>query len=65
MAAVLHAGKARFAAMITREMGKPIAEAEAEIEKCALTCDFYAEHAPAMLADEPVPMSAAETLVAF
>lgn len=65
MAAVLRAGKARFAAMITREMGKPIAEAEAEIEKCAYTCDFYAEHAPRYLADEPVPTNAAETLVAF
>lgn len=64
MAAVLRASKARYARMITREMGKPIAEAEAEIEKCAYNCDFYAEHAPKYLADEPVP-SNADTVVAF
>lgn len=65
MAGALRAGKARYAEMVTREMGKPIAEAEAEIEKCAYNCDFYAEHAGAMLADEPVATNAAETLVAY
>lgn len=65
MAGALRAGKARYAEMVTREMGKPIAEAEAEIEKCAYNCDFYAEHAAAMLADEPVATNAAETLVAY
>lgn len=65
MAAVLRAGKDRFAVMITREMGKPIVEAEAEIEKCAVTCDFYAAHAPAWLADEPVTSNATESLIAF
>lgn len=64
MAAVLRADKPRYARMITREMGKPIAEAEAEIEKCAYNCDFYAEHAPKYLADEPVS-SNADTVVAF
>ena len=65
MAQVLRAGKARYAAMITREMGKPIVEAEAEIEKCACNCDFYAEHAPQYLADEPVPSNATESVVEF
>lgn len=65
MAAALRADKARLAAMVVREMGKPIAEAEAEIEKCAYNCDFYAEHAPTYLADEPLASNAAETLVAF
>jgi len=65
MAAALRAGKARYGEMIVREMGKPLAEAEAEIEKCAYNCDFYAEHAPRYLADEPVPSNATESVVAF
>src|SRR5207245_6201772 len=50
---------------VTTEMGKPISEALAEIEKCAWTCEFYAEHAAAYLADERVATSARESLVAF
>src|SRR5262245_31042109 len=38
---------------MTLEMGKPIVQAEAEVEKCALTCDFYADHAEAFLAEQP------------
>jgi len=65
MAAALRSGKTRYAEMIVREMGKPLAEAEAEIEKCAYNCDFYAEHAARYLADEPVPSNASESVVAF
>jgi acyl-CoA reductase-like NAD-dependent aldehyde dehydrogenase len=50
IASALGAGKARYAEMIVREMGKPLAQAEAEIEKCALNRDFYAENAPLYLA---------------
>jgi succinate-semialdehyde dehydrogenase/glutarate-semialdehyde dehydrogenase len=53
------AGKLReqreaLARLITIEMGKPIGEALAEIDKCARNCDFYAAAAPAMLADTAV-----------
>ncbi|MCV9966897.1 NAD-dependent succinate-semialdehyde dehydrogenase [Pararhizobium sp. BT-229] len=65
MAKALRAGKSKYAAMVTREMGKPIAESEAEIEKCAYNCDFYAEHAPKYLADEVLPSNATESVVAF
>lgn len=65
MAAALRKGKLTYAEMITREMGKPIAEAEAEIEKCAYNCDFYAEHAARYLDDEAVASNAAESMVVF
>ncbi len=65
VAAVLRDGKDRYAEMIVREMGKPLVEAEGEVEKCAYNCDFYAEHAVRYLADEDVPSNATESVVAF
>ena len=47
------------------EMGKSITEAEAEVEKCAWNCDFYADHAERFLADEKVATNATESYVAF
>ena len=41
-----------MAQMITREMGKPIAQARGEVAKSAGLCDWYAEHGPAMLNTE-------------
>ncbi len=64
-ARVLRAQKAHLASLATAEMGKPIVEAEAEIEKCAWGCDFYAENAARLLADEQVETSAQESFVAF
>ncbi|ELP22755.1 Succinate-semialdehyde dehydrogenase, NAD [Pantoea agglomerans 299R] len=43
--------------MITTEMGKPISQARAEVLKCANLCDWYAEHGPAMLADQPTQIA--------
>jgi acyl-CoA reductase-like NAD-dependent aldehyde dehydrogenase len=54
-----------LARLATLEMGKPIAQAEAEVEKCALGCEYYAERAPGFLADEPIPSSAAESYVTY
>jgi succinate-semialdehyde dehydrogenase / glutarate-semialdehyde dehydrogenase len=54
-----------LATTITAEMGKPIVEAEAEVEKCALTCEFYAANAARFLADEPRASSATESYVQF
>jgi acyl-CoA reductase-like NAD-dependent aldehyde dehydrogenase len=61
----LRAEKARYAGLITDEMGKPIVEAEAEIEKCAWNCEYYAENGARFLADEPVATGARASYVAF
>ncbi|GAA3357427.1 NAD-dependent succinate-semialdehyde dehydrogenase [Saccharopolyspora gregorii] len=63
IARVLRAGRKRYARLITAEMGKPIAEAAAEVDKCALTCEHYAEHAAELLADRPVRTDDGEALV--
>jgi len=65
LARVLRAGREEYARLITTEMGKPIGESEAEIDKCALACDHYAEHAPGYLADEPVASNATESAVVY
>jgi succinate-semialdehyde dehydrogenase/glutarate-semialdehyde dehydrogenase len=64
-AAYLRTNKARFALNATREMGKPIAEAEGEVEKCAWGCDFYADNAEKFLADEHIASTASESYIAY
>ena len=53
IAGALRENTRAYAALITLEMGKPRKDAEAEIEKCAWNCDYYAEHGPRFLADQP------------
>ncbi len=65
IASYLREHKAELARLATLEMGKPIVEAEAEVEKCAWNCEFYAEKAEQFLADEPVATNASESYVAF
>lgn len=55
----------RYAALITLEMGKPIREARAEVEKCATGCEFYALHAERLLADEIIATDAANSRVVY
>ncbi|HEX3160885.1 MAG TPA: NAD-dependent succinate-semialdehyde dehydrogenase [Gemmatimonadaceae bacterium] len=57
---LLEAGKERYGRLMTLEMGKPLAAAVQEAEKCALACRWYAEHAPALLAPEIVTDDATE-----
>jgi acyl-CoA reductase-like NAD-dependent aldehyde dehydrogenase len=65
VAAYMRSNKNELARIATLEMGKPITEAEAEVEKCAWNCDFYAENAEKFLADEIVSTNATESYVAF
>ena len=65
VAEVLRKRKDDWAPIMTREMGKPIAEARAEIEKCAVTCDFYAQNAAQMLDDVVVPSNASDSRVVY
>jgi acyl-CoA reductase-like NAD-dependent aldehyde dehydrogenase len=64
-AAQLRQGKAHYAGLMTAEMGKPIVEAEAEVEKCAWGCEFYADHAARFLTDERIETNAKLSYVAF
>src|SRR5437660_6294157 len=65
VAGVLRTDKSRYAALLTTEMGKPIVEAEAEIEKCAWTANWLAENGERLLADEPTESIATESYVRF
>jgi succinate-semialdehyde dehydrogenase / glutarate-semialdehyde dehydrogenase len=62
---LLRQGRDGYARLVTQEMGKPIAEAEAELDKCAWTCEFYAERGEGYLADEPVQTGAELSYVAY
>ena len=50
LAALLLADKNHYAALITREMGKPLSQAIAEVEKCAAACTYYAAEGESLLA---------------
>jgi len=59
LASTLEAKAEAFAQMISREIGKPIAQARGEVSKCVGLCRWYAEHGPAMLAAEPTQVEKA------
>jgi succinate-semialdehyde dehydrogenase/glutarate-semialdehyde dehydrogenase len=65
VAGVLRADRERYAGLLTAEMGKPIVEAEAEIEKCAWTAAWIADNAARLLAQEPVESTATTSYVRF
>ena len=54
----LEADRARLGRLLTDEMGKTLAAAEAEVDKCAWVCRHYADHAETMLAEEKLDSSA-------
>lgn len=54
LADALRADREELAAVVTREMGKPLREARGEVDKCAWVCEYYAAEGPAVLADREV-----------
>lgn len=65
IAARLRENAADLADLAAQEMGKPVRQGRAEVEKCAAGCEHYAEHGAAMLATEPVATDAARSEVRF
>src|SRR5882762_2368735 len=64
-AELLRSRKGRYAGLITAEMGKPIMQAEAEVEKCAWVCEYFADNAERFLARQSVQTNARLSYVAF
>jgi succinate-semialdehyde dehydrogenase/glutarate-semialdehyde dehydrogenase len=62
---MLRARAGDLAALMAREMGKPLAQGRAEADKCAWACEYYAEHAAALLAPEPAATGARESFVTY
>ena len=65
VAVVLRRRRSELGYLVTLEMGKPITEAEGEIDKCAWNFEHYAAQADAYLADEVIQSSAADSRVVY
>ncbi|MBU2946415.1 NAD-dependent succinate-semialdehyde dehydrogenase [Zobellia uliginosa] len=61
----LKSNKRKYAEIITKEMGKPISQAIAEVEKCAWACEYYAENAEEQLKDEVIETDAETSYVKY
>ena len=64
-AQVLRDNAELYARTMALEMGKPVAEGRAEVNKCAMCCEFYADHAQGYLADEVIASDATKSYVAY
>lgn len=65
VAEVLRSNKRKYAKAITAEMGKPIAEAIAEVEKCAWVCSYYADQAEEQLVPRYIETDGSKSFVQY
>jgi succinate-semialdehyde dehydrogenase len=63
--AILRERRNALAITMTHEMGKPISQARAEVERCATLCDWYAKNGAALIADEPTTVEDQAAYVSF
>jgi succinate-semialdehyde dehydrogenase / glutarate-semialdehyde dehydrogenase len=64
-ARVLRERQADYARTMALEMGKPLAQGAAEVEKCAWACDYYAEQGEVLLAPQPRATEAVRSYIRF
>ncbi|SDL18822.1 succinate-semialdehyde dehydrogenase / glutarate-semialdehyde dehydrogenase [Salinimicrobium catena] len=65
VAKVLKENKQEYAETMTKEMGKPISQSLAEVEKCAWVCEYYAENAEKQLSEEQITTDAKESFIRY
>src|SRR6201996_4462747 len=65
MAGILQTRKSEFVVLMAQEMGKPINQGVAEIEKCAAGCEYYANNAEPFLKDQLIETDASKSFVSF
>src|SRR5258708_18240539 len=65
VASLLRERVLQYSELMTREMGKPFTQSEAEIEKCAICCEHFADHAARYLADESIASDADRSFVLY
>jgi len=63
LATILEARRQTYAAIITSEMGKPVSQSLAEVDKCGSLCRYYASNLGDLLIEKSVPSGAASSTV--
>ena len=65
LAQILREQKETLGKLITTEMGKPLSQAVAEVEKCAWVCEYYAENGADFLKNDPIETDATKSFITY